>query len=109
MEIKEVIYIYLTRVGMTSHQLVKRHPFNMRNSNMLLTFSVAILSKVMYLIYGIKSLKEFTDCVYLLISGLTAAINFAFVTWKMAEIIRFIENFVNIINTSECHWHIQIK
>lgn len=70
---------------------------------MLLFFCMDLFCIVMYLIYGATNLNEYTDSIYLLLTGQSALLNFAFVTWKMAEIFRFIENLEDIISTSKGH------
>lgn len=111
MDIKEVIHVYLTRVGMTSQQATKKHLFNIRNSTMFITFGISTCSSVMYLIYGAKTLNEYSDCIYSFISGINTSANFAFITWKMAEIIRSIDHLTDIVNTSEYRscCHIEMK
>lgn len=62
----------------------------------------------MYMIHRATNLKEYADSIYLTISQSSAALNFAFVTWKMAEIFRFIDKLEDIVNISKCHTGIKL-
>lgn len=95
------IYFILTRVGMTLHEPIKLYPFNLRNTIMVLIFSMGLISNVMFLIYGATNLSEYTDSIYLLITGQSSSLNFAFVTWKMVEIFRFLEDLEDTIRSSK--------
>lgn len=68
---------------------------------MMLIFSMGLISNVMFLIYGATNLSEYTDSIYLLITGQSSSLNFAFVTWKMVEIFRFLEDLEDTIRSSK--------
>lgn len=108
-KIMEPIYHILTHVGMSSHLSIKRHPFNMRNSIVLLLLGTYVAGTAMYLIYGATNLKEYTDCIYLFASSISAMVNFVFISWKMEEIFRFLKNLEDIVNTSKRHGNIKMK
>lgn len=91
---------HLMRVGMISEQSNKAHPLNMRNMTVLLILIAFLACSVMYLIFEPKTLKDYTDSIFLFITVLTVALNFAYVTWKMAEIFRFTKSLEDVINTS---------
>lgn len=109
MTIKAVIRSYLSRVGMTSHQSRRRHPFNIRNSTILFLMDITVFSAVMYLIYDAKNLKEYADCIFLIITVTSLMFNFAYVNWNMAKIFRFIDSLQDVINTSEYCDRINMK
>lgn len=109
MKIMRTIYGYLVRVGMTSQQSRKRHPFNLRNTSSVIVLLLNISSPTIFLIYGAKNLKETADTIYIIISVSTGMINFIYVTWNMAELFRFIENLDDIVHTSKSHGDITMK
>lgn len=97
------IHCILARVGMTPYQPIKWYPINLRNTIVMLISFMGTISDVMYLNYEATNLKEYTDTIYLLITGFASELNFAFVIWKMAEIFRFLENLEDSINTSKSY------
>lgn len=109
MKIMRTIHSYLVRVGMTSQQSRKRHPFNLRNITSIIVSLLNIFSPTLFLIYDAKNLKETADTIFIIISVSTAMLNFVYVTWKMAEVFQFIENLDDIVNTSKSHGDITMK
>lgn len=103
MKTVQAIYGHLMRVGMTSHQSIKRHPFNIRNTTMLFILCTVIVCTVIYLIYEATNLKEYADSIFVIITVVSGALNFAFINWKMAEIFRFIDSLEDSVNTSKCY------
>lgn len=101
----EVVYSYLMLVGMTLEQSRQKHPFNLRNSAMLFLLLIDNASVAMDLVYEAKNLKEYSDSVYLTTTVLVAMLNYAIVTWKMAELFRFFENLEDIVTASKWHTH----
>lgn len=100
----EAIYSHLTRVGMTSRPSNESHSFNIRNSTSLFILGLNISCAMMYLIYGrTTNLKEYADSIYSTITVMSAASNFAFVNWKMAEIFLFLDNLENVVKTSKLY------
>lgn len=97
----KVIHNYPKYVGITSQQSIKRHPFNIKNSSVLIILCMYIIVLQMYLIYSAPSLKDCVDCIYLMITVAATALNFAFINWKMAKIFRFIDNLEMIVKTSK--------
>lgn len=107
--IMDAICTHLMHVGMTSQQAMKKHPFNMLNVTVLLIFCIDESSNVLYLVRSAAGLREYMDAIYYFITGLAAALNFAWVTWKMPEVFRFIETLEDVVNTSEFNARIKIK
>lgn len=101
--IMDAIYSHLMHVGMTSQQAIKKHPLNMLNLTVLLICSIDESTNVLYLVRSATDLREYCDAIYYFITGLASALNFVWVTWKMAEIFRFIETLEDIVNASECN------
>lgn len=92
---------------MTSHQSIKAHPFNVRNSIILFILVIHIACNAMFLIYDAKNLSDYAESIYLTMLATFGALNFLYVTWKMAEIFRYIANLEDIVSTSK--YHIQLK
>lgn len=103
MEVIGLIYKYLLRVGITSKQSTKNHPFNIRNSAILFTFGMHVTFNMLYLFYGAANLNEYAESVYFTIMAISGGLVFAFGTWKMFEIFRFFEYLEDTINTRKCH------
>lgn len=101
MEIKEAIYAYMMRVGMPSRQTVKMHPFNSQMMAMLFLLGVDIFILGMFLIFEAKELKDYTDCIYFIISVVTATVNFVYAGSNLAELFEFIDKLDAIVETSE--------
>lgn len=103
MEIKEVIYAYLMRLGIPSRQTIKKRPFNWQMVAMLFLLGGEIFVVVMFLKFEAKELKDYTDCIYFVISVITATSNFSYVSWNLAKLFEFIDKLDAIVHTSECH------
>lgn len=110
MRILESIHIHVVHVGIRSS---KGHLFNVRNSMVLFMLCMYIFVLQMYLIRGAANLKDFADCIYLMITVAATTFNFGFINLKMAKIFRLIDKLENIVSVSkfqtEWNWFLSVE
>lgn len=97
----EAICTSLVLVGITPNQYLKGHLYNVRNLTVLLMLCLYIFVLQMYLIQGAANLKDYADCIYLMITVTATALNFGHINWKMTGIFQLIDKLENIVGFSK--------
>lgn len=98
MKILQAIHTHAVHVGITSNQSSKGHLHNVRNLTVLFILCIYIFVLQMYLVHGAANLKDYADCIYLMITVAATIFNFGHMNLKMAKIFRLIDKLEDIVS-----------
>lgn len=101
MQILQLTRKKFATAGITKSLTTQAHPFNGGILIGFLTVNAALISSVLYLIYGAESFAEYTQSVYCAsFAGLVIG-NFTIIIFKANTLFEYIENCESLVNTSE--------
>lgn len=89
-------------LGIGLHQANQNHLLDVRFWLILLQFGIVLVSYICFIIYEAATFEEYTSSIYSILTLLTTALHFLMHQWKMRSLFKFIVNFENFINKSEC-------
>lgn len=92
---------YLARVGIEPSQLAKKQSINKKQLIVFILLSLNLLLGGLYLCYETKNIKEFVDSFFWTTSCAVVLFDYIIYAYTVEGIFEFIENFENLILTSE--------
>lgn len=101
MKIFQSIQRHFTVLGITVHQSREQSPISIKQLIVILIFVLNSGTQVMSIAFVAEEFEEFTFSIYALFTLTMCVIEFGILIWKMKQLFQFIENFENLIESSE--------
>lgn len=100
-KILQSIRIYYALIGINLNLAITNNPFNRRNLTALIGMSMAVISANKFFLSDAETFWEYINSFYATCTVTVAGVNFAVIIGKTANVLKFIQNFEEIIGSSK--------